>query len=202
MYIVFDTETNGLPRKGATYTDEGVKDVEKWPRIIQLAWAIDNESGDLIRKECKLIKPDGWTIPEKDFWINNGFATAINEMRGHPMKSVLYQFACDLRMCDIMIAHNMDFDYAVACAEMIRYGIKVGKKLEKRCTMKENTYGKWPKLMELYVQTFGRTFEGAHDAGSDVQATAEIFFAKHKTRTPQVQQFTAPRVPSFDSDVD
>lgn len=184
MYLVFDTETTGFPKKGATYSDEGVKDVDKWPRIIQLAWARYSENGDLIKKECHLIKPDGWVVPDKDFWIRNGFATHINEQHGRPMQRVLIQFAEDIRNSECMIAHNIDFDHAVTCAEMIRYGVKAGKKLAKFCTMKSNVHlgskGKGPSLEDLYAHLFRKLFSGAHDAGSDVQATAEIFFEQRR----------------------
>lgn len=35
---------------------------------------------------------------------------------------------------------------------------------------------KYPRLEESYMFFFGKKFDGAHDAGCDVQACAEVFF--------------------------
>jgi DNA polymerase III epsilon subunit-like protein len=38
-------------------------------------------------------------------------------------------------------------------------------------------YGhKWPKLSELHQKLFGVTFEEAHDAAVDIEATAKCFW--------------------------
>lgn len=34
----------------------------------------------------------------------------------------------------------------------------------------------WPRLQEAYKHAFGKEFEGAHDAMSDIRATKEIYF--------------------------
>ena len=62
-YLIYDTETNGLPKKwGAPMTD-----VDNYPRIIQLAWALVSEHGEIISERKELIKPDNWTIPNEKF---------------------------------------------------------------------------------------------------------------------------------------
>lgn len=43
MFLIFDTETTGLPiDKNAPLTDFG-----NWPRMVQLAWQIHDEKGVL-----------------------------------------------------------------------------------------------------------------------------------------------------------
>ena len=38
-------------------------------------------------------------------------------------------------------------------------------------------YGyKWPSLSELHIKLFNKDFENAHDAMSDISATADCFF--------------------------
>lgn len=89
-----------------------------------------------------------------------------------------------------MLTYNGEyFDYVVLKYQLERYGLsqffpyppchidlmkhgatwyeKAGKRGEKR-----------PTLEELYEVVMGRTFENAHDAQADIDATVEIFIAK------------------------
>jgi DNA polymerase-3 subunit epsilon len=180
MYIIFDTETNGLPKNYRAL----VTDVDNWPRVIQLGWITVNEDMTFTENSF-FIKPDGWTIPKEPFWIDKGYSTERCEKEGQPIKVVLQMLINDINRSKYMIAHNVDFDYKVLGAEMIRYQTKASVRTEKICTMKIGTdicqlpgqYGyKWPKLEELYRHLFNREFIGAHDALSDCRATKECFF--------------------------
>lgn len=178
MYLLFDTETNGLPKnyKGSP------TDVDNWPRIIQLAFMLVDENFNEIEKFCHLIRPSGWEIPKEKFWIENGYSTEKNHAEGIDMAEALYLFTDAIQSANYLVAHNMDFDYPILCAEMIRSGITSGKKLQRICTMKSTTGFcgiahangkgiKWPKLEELHNKLFGIGFDGAHDALADVSAT-------------------------------
>ena len=79
MYLIFDTETTGLPKRWkAPLTDS-----ENWPRCIQIAWQIHDIKGTLIRHEDYLISPDGFTIPFDSEKIH-GISTALAENQGTP----------------------------------------------------------------------------------------------------------------------
>jgi DNA polymerase-3 subunit alpha len=66
--LLLDCETNGKPKDYKA----SVKDVDNWPRVIQLAWQLVNEWGDkVISKGNYFIKPDGWTVPNEEFWITH-----------------------------------------------------------------------------------------------------------------------------------
>ena len=56
MYIIFDTETTGLPKDW----NAPITDVDNWPRCIQIAWQLHDEMGNLVEHEDYLIKPDGF----------------------------------------------------------------------------------------------------------------------------------------------
>jgi len=45
MYLIFDTETTGLPRNFKA----PITDTDNWPRVVQLAWQLHDESGKLIK---------------------------------------------------------------------------------------------------------------------------------------------------------
>lgn len=182
MYLVFDTETTGLPKNWKAPMQE----VDNWPRVIQLAWTLYGEDRQVISAGKDLIKPDGWHIPVEKFWIENGFSQFENIKRGIPMTQALDRFIEALERSRYLIAHNMSFDHNVLGAEMLRYQRSTAYKVEKICTKDtstnickiRNNWGgyKWPKLEELHVYLFKSNFEGAHDAGFDVAACAKCFF--------------------------
>lgn len=178
--ICFDTETTGTPR----LFNAPMTNLENWPRVIQLAWIQFDMEGNTL-KECEmLIRPEGWKVPDGEFWRKHGFTNEKNLEFGIPISEALGEFVKDYEESDIMIAHNMNFDYNVLGAEMIRAGIKSEKKLKKICTMKStidycaipSNYGyKFPKLEELHQKLFGKGFEGAHDAFVDTRAAKDCF---------------------------
>ena len=61
MYLFFDTETTGLPKNWKA----PITDLNNWPRMVQLAWLLYDNSGTLLNKEAYIIRPDGFTIPEE-----------------------------------------------------------------------------------------------------------------------------------------
>jgi len=54
MYLIFDTETTGLPRN----YNAPVTDTDNWPRCIQIAWQLHGEFGNLIENEDYLMMPN------------------------------------------------------------------------------------------------------------------------------------------------
>jgi DNA polymerase III epsilon subunit-like protein len=165
MYLFFDTETNGLPKNMKAPMTE----IDNWPRVIQLAWSLRDVDGKVIAERCNLIIPDGWEIPKEKFWIDNGYATETNQFHGYHMAAELRIFAEALNRCELLIAHNMDFDHPVLGAEMIRYGVRAERRVDKFCTMKstttlvgaKNSRGgvKWPNLTDLHTFCFGQGFD-------------------------------------------
>lgn len=190
-FLVFDTETDGLPKnQGAPFSD-----VNNWPRIIQLGFILIQEDGEILYKYSQLIKPDGWVIPKEKFWIDNGFSTEINEKHGIPISEALRELQDNLKQCDYKVAHNLRFDNNIVLAEMLRVGMTHQLMQFKKgiCTMTRTTKlvqvkshaggTKWPKLIELHQHLFDCEFDGAHDALADVEATArclvELLKRKH-----------------------
>lgn len=181
--LVFDTETTGLP---VTW-DAPVTDTYNWPRILELGWELCWENGETIRKSCSLVKPDGWKVPDKTWWIEHGFTQAQNEAEGRPLPELLDEFLVAAEEADVLIAHNLGYDRPIINCEMYRYKRKFRKTLQKVCTKLEseyickipNGYGryKWPTLDEAYKFFYGESFEGAHAAGNDVEACKKVYLA-------------------------
>jgi DNA polymerase-3 subunit epsilon len=185
--LFFDTETTGLPKNyKAPYTD-----VDNFPRLVQIAWILYNvgegEAREVSTNNC-IVTPDGFDIPEEASAVH-GFSTEEALKWGIPLKHVVNKFHSDVRIADVVLAHNISFDRNIYASELVRAG-KAALAQEfmsspMKCTMEASTdycklagnYGyKWPKLAELHSILFNEEFEGAHDALVDIRATAKCYF--------------------------
>lgn len=191
MYLFFDTETTGKPKR----YDAPAKDVDNWPRITQLAFAVFDATGKKIHQFACLIKPDGWEIPKEKFFLDNNMTTERCEAEGLPIKYTIEEIIMHIENNPYLIAHNITFDRMVLAAEMIRMGLTTTNKPKQICTMNESTAYcklpgsrgyKWPKLEELHSHLFESKFDGAHNALNDVEACAKCFFelVNRKVITP------------------
>lgn len=178
--LAVDTETNGLP---VSWT-AGVGSIDNWPRIVELAWDLFDENGTTIRKQSNLVIPDGWTIPDGDFWKEHGYDLEECAMEGELMPVLLDSFIEAVKEADLMIAHNMGFDFPVINCEMLRYG-KKAKKIKTYCTKIESTEicgikagpgkNKWPTLEEAYRFLTGKEPLNAHHADADVEMCKQVY---------------------------
>ncbi len=181
-YIIFDTETTGLPKKW----DAPVSDTDNWPRVIQFAWSIHTEDGKEIEHADLIVKPEGFFIPLETSKIH-GITTEKAMEMGIPLKDALDQFAKAVEKSDYLVAHNISFDEMVIGSEYYREKLNdpiLGK--NKICTKEASVdYCKipgrggrysWASLNDLYAILFNSTFENAHNASNDVKACARCFF--------------------------
>jgi DNA polymerase-3 subunit alpha len=183
MYLIFDTETTGLPRN----FDAPISDSENWPRMVQIAWQLHNDDGKLIENQDYIIKPDGFDIPFNASRIH-GITTKLAMEEGRDLGEVLEEFNEVLKKAKIGVGQNVEFDYKIVGAEFFRKNIENNlQELTKADTMAfgtefcqlpggKNGKFKSPKLSELYEKLYGSTFEEAHNAAADVNATAQVFF--------------------------
>ena len=58
MFLIFDTETTGLPKNFKA----PISDTDNWPRCVQIAWQLHDSDGSLIENKDYLIQPDGYDI--------------------------------------------------------------------------------------------------------------------------------------------
>jgi len=184
MYLIFDTETTGLPHnKTAPITD-----VDNWPRLVQLAWQLHDGRGGLLASQNYLIRPDGFDIPYKAEQIH-GISTKRATDEGRDLTEVLKLFADDLSRTELLVGHNIEFDINIIGAEFIRRELATDallglNKLDtgvvstEFCQLTGGIGGrlKMPTLLELHKKLFDRDFGDAHDAAYDVAATARCFF--------------------------
>ena len=185
MYLFFDTETTGLPKKW----NAPISDLNNWPRLVQIAWMCYDEFGNEISSKSEIIRPEGFTIPAESSKIH-GITTEIANKKGTSLKKALVEFTSAMNESRVLVAHNMTFDEKVLEAEFLRTKIPNSLFKQKKVCTKEiatefckisGNYGyKWPTLSELYIKLFGSDFEGAHNALADVSACARCFFELKK----------------------
>ncbi len=183
MYLIFDTETTGLPRD----YNAPITDLDNWPRLVQLSWQLHDARGKLLDQKDYIVKPEGFTIPFNAEKVH-GISTDRALKEGHPLKEVLEAFSTDVKRTKLVIGHNVDFDIKVTGAELIRANVPnqliETKKLDTKeestdfCKIPGGRGGKykWPTLSELHKKLFGVGFDDAHNSAFDVDATARCFF--------------------------
>lgn len=180
MYLVFDTETTGVPRNYRA----PITDLQNWPRVIQLAWTLCDDDGTERAWAEHIIRPDGFQIP-LDAARVHGITTERARAEGIPLQTVLDLFAEVAEQADLLVAHNIAFDEKVLGAEYLRAGrANALDGIRRHCTMTSSVdlcrlpgpYGyKWPRLAELHQTLFGSGFDGAHQAITDVRACARCY---------------------------
>jgi DNA polymerase III subunit alpha len=184
MYLIFDTETTGLPEnKSAPLTDFG-----NWPRVVQVAWQLHDTRGGLLSAVNRIVRPEGFTIPYNAEKVH-GISTDRALAEGIPLAEVLGLFAEDLTRAGLVAGHNiLDFDVKILGAEFLRLGLDnplagvtaLDTQLASTdfCALPGGRGGqyKWPSLQELHRKLFGGDFDDAHDAAYDVAANAKCFF--------------------------
>ena len=182
MYLIFDTETTGLPRNyNAPLTDS-----DNWPRMVQIAWQMHDLTGELVEAKSFIIEPEGFTIPFNAEKIH-GISTQMAIEQGFALEEVLKEFENSVDKCTHIAGHNIDFDLKIAGAEFLRKHkdnklpakIIVDTMIESTsyCALPGGRGGgfKYPGLSELHLKLFGESFNEAHNATADVEATTRCF---------------------------
>ena len=87
MYLIFDTETTGLPKSW----NAPITDTDNWPRCVQIAWQLHDEMGIVLEHNDFLIKPDNFNIPYDAERIH-GISTELAEEQGISLDEGLQLF--------------------------------------------------------------------------------------------------------------
>ncbi|WP_121964442.1 DNA polymerase III subunit alpha [Myroides sp. N17-2] len=191
MYLIFDTETTGLPKSWQA----PITDTDNWPRCVQIAWQLHDEYGNLIEHQDYLIKPEGYNIPYDAERIH-GISTELAEQQGVALEVALAQFNIALSKTKFIVGQNLGFDLNIMGCEFYRKGVdSIMAQLPVLDTCTEVTAEmlklpggrggrfKLPTLTELHTFLFGVPFGEAHNATADVEATTRCFLEliKHGT---------------------
>lgn len=183
MYLIFDTETTGLPRNWTA----PITDTDNWPRAVQIAWQLHDELGNLIDNQDYLILPEGYDIPY-DAERVHGISTELAHKYGVELREMLLKFNTALSQAKFIVGQNVGFDVNIMGCEFYRAGIETHlSKFPVLDTCTEVTANllklpggrggryKLPTLTELHEYLFGEPFGEAHNATADVEATTRCF---------------------------
>jgi len=183
MYLIFDTETTGLPRNWAA----PISDTDNWPRCIQIAWQLHDAMGNLIEHQDYLVQPEGFNIPYDAERIH-GISTELAQAQGIPLLEVLEKFNTALSKAKFIVGQNVGFDVNIMGCEFYRLGVnspmatlpvldtctEVTAELLKLPGGRGGRF-KLPTLTELHSYLFNVPFAEAHNATADVEATTRCF---------------------------
>ncbi|WP_055434789.1 DNA polymerase III subunit alpha [Lacinutrix algicola] len=183
MYLIFDTETTGLPKRW----DAPITDTDNWPRCIQIAWQLHDEMGNCVESQDYLVKPEGFNIPYDAEKIH-GISTGLAEEQGVALSEVLEKFNIALGKTKFVVGQNVKFDLNIMGAEFVRGNVEnqlqelpvldtCTEHTAKLCELPGGRYGKFklPTLTELHQYLFNQPFGEAHNATADVEATTRCF---------------------------
>ena len=184
MYLIFDTETTGLPKRW----DAPITDTDNWPRCIQIAWQLHDGLGNCIEHQDYLVQPDGFNIPYDAEKIH-GISTELAQEQGIPLAEVLEKFNEALGKTTFVVGQNVKFDLNIMGAEFVRGDVAnplqelpvldtCTEHTASLCEIPGGRYGKFklPTLTELHEFLFNQPFKEAHNATADVEATTRCFF--------------------------
>ncbi|TDI80952.1 MAG: DNA polymerase III subunit alpha [Bacteroidetes bacterium] len=184
MYLIFDTETTGLPKR----FNAPVSDTDNWPRCIQIAWQLHDAMGNVIEHQDYLIQPEGFDIPYDSERIH-GISSELAQQKGIPLADVAQKFTEVLSKAKFLVGQNVGFDVNITGCEFFRLGIEnplprlpvldtCTETTAQLCQIPGGRGGKFklPTLTELHQFLFGRPFVEAHNATADVEATTRCFF--------------------------
>ena len=183
MYLIFDTETTGLPKNW----NAPITDVNNWPRCVQIAWQLHEDMGRMISHEDFLIIPENYKIPYDAEQIH-GISTDLAIQQGKPLNEVLDLFNQALSKTKFVVGQNLNFDLNIMGCEFHRSNMSTDlndlpvldtctEKTALLCELPGGRYGKFklPTLTELHQKLFNQPFNEAHNATADVEATTRCF---------------------------
>ena len=202
MYLIFDTETTGLPKSW----NAPITDTDNWPRCIQIAWQLHDELGNLIEHNDFLVKPEGFNIPYDAERIH-GISTDLALEQGVGLDEGLALFNEALQKTKFIVGQNVGFDVNIMGCEFHRLGVENNltelpvldtctEHTASMCQIPGGRGGKFklPTLTELHNHLFGVGFGEAHNATADVEATTRCFLELIRLR-----QFTKEQLEVDDS---
>ena len=184
MYLIFDTETTGLPRDW----NAPITDLDNWPRAVQIAWQLHDDMGNLVEAKDFLIKPMGFDIPY-DAERVHGISTQLAMEEGAYLEDVIAEFNAALDQAHFVVGQNIGFDLKIMGAEFLRVDTPTcmhdlpvldtcTETTAEMCKIPGGRGGKFklPTLTELHQFLFNVPFGEAHNATADVEATTRCFF--------------------------
>lgn len=174
-YLFFDTETNSKYQTQA--------------RLIHLAFIKTDETGSELQRFSELVRPEGFQIDNSEI---HGISQEVALKNGINAQSAITQFVTALSDCELLVAHNIEYDKKVIFNELKALGLtkkyfNILYNAPTLCTMQSSTAycdireggrerPKFPRLTELYEKLFKKVYPQDHHALTDVEVMKHCFF--------------------------
>ena len=200
-FIVYDTETTGLPSKNAKLTL-----TDLWPHIVQFSYIIyESETNEIEKKDYIIQIPENIVMNNENIAIH-GITNEMSQTKGLKINNVIEEFINIIEGSDFVIGHNLEFDLNILKVELLRIiretnDEEVKQKYQDKlnilyfydkyfCTM-QNTINvcklpspykkfkdqfKYPRLDELHNHFFGIKPQKLHNSLNDVMVTFRCFY--------------------------
>lgn len=185
-WLIFDTETNGLPKKETDLKNNEIKTI--WPSVIQLSWIIYDDIKDkiIVEQDYIITLPSNEKINEESKNIHRISENRIKN--GINIELALNMFASSCDIVQGIVGHNVNFDINVLLNAAKKTGIRCGLENPKAlfCTMNSSKnicnlinhkgYLKSPKLIELHNILFKSEPKDLHNALIDIRVCFRCFY--------------------------
>ncbi len=119
MYLIFDTETTGLPRNW----NAPLSDSDNWPRCIQIAWQLHDGVGNVLEHQDYLVRPEGFNIPFDAEKIH-GISTELAQKYGISLSEMMVKFQESLSKTKFVVRQNVGFDLYIMCSVFLILGFE------------------------------------------------------------------------------
>ena len=190
-YMVFDTETTGLPPRAAKGAPPIPADDPRQPRLASFAAILTDEIGAEIERHKFYVRPEGWTMAafdaraiaegKKPASEINGLTDDFLNAHGIPVDHVLAFYSGHILNGVTPVAFSSQFDVKVMRGELRRAGRPdLFEQTKHICMMKaQDAYAprglcmSSPGFVKLSVACdfHGINLDNAHDAMADAAAT-------------------------------
>lgn len=198
-YLIFDTETTGLPTRATYDTYHHPKKLQCYDsaRLVQIAYIILDEDRTPIKLYDAIVKPKNFVISPEIAKIH-GITQEIAEQKGTDIKYVLPNILYALKNVDTIVAHNIGFDYSIIMSEAYRIGFtELIEELQKKrcfCTkvqgQKQLKPQKAPKLTELHSMLITEeNWIQKHEALDDTFSCMRCFVKLYDTKEDDRPKF-------------
>jgi len=105
--MILDTETNGLPKTWGDYSDIN---------MLELGWVVCDIDLNVVKEGNYLVKGN-FDVPEIITKLT-GITKEKTDLEGKPLDYVLKEFHEDLKKCEFIVAHNLQFDFGMMKKEL------------------------------------------------------------------------------------
>lgn len=170
-FVVFDTETTGLPVRAADDAPE-----QPWP--VQFG-AVVYEDFQLVKSINVLVRPPQSAVFNPSAVKVHGITRELVDHKGRFIDDVLDEFGELISGQDVIAAYNLPFDERIMRTAALRRGKPwdIPAPTMRVCVMRqaEQHFGYRQKLGQVYAKLLGKPLQDAHDAYVDSLAAAEVF---------------------------